>query len=65
MGRCAVHFAVDDEEVKFCTELKGKASDFLPFNKGKENGGAGNPVNPGWGEDSVPLGGDPHPRGAD
>ena len=47
MGRCAVHFAVDDEEVKFCTELKGKASDFLPFNKGKENGGAGNPVNPG------------------
>ena len=25
MGRCAVHFAVDDEEVKFCTELKGKA----------------------------------------
>ena len=47
LGRCAVHFAVDDEEVRFCTELKGKASDFLPFNKGKENGGAGNPVNPG------------------
>ena len=47
LGRCAVHFAVDDEEVKFCTELKGKSSDFLPFNRGKENGGAGNPVNPG------------------
>ena len=47
LGRCAVHFAVDDEEVKFCTELKGKASDFLPFNRGKENGGRGNPVNPG------------------
>ena len=47
LGRCVVHFAVDDEDVKFCTELKGKASDFLPFNKGKENGGAGNPVNPG------------------
>ena len=47
MGRCAVHFALDDEEVKFCTELKGKASDFLPFNKGKDDGGAGNPVNPG------------------
>ena len=46
LGRCAVHFAVDDEEVKFCTELKGKSSDFLPFNKGKENGGAGNPINP-------------------
>ena len=46
LGRCAVHFAVDDEEVKFCTEMKGKASDFLPFNKGREDGGAGNPVNP-------------------
>ena len=46
VGRCAVHFAVDDEEVKFCTELKGKQSDFLPFNKGKDDGGAGNPVNP-------------------
>ena len=46
LGRCAVHFAVDDEEVRFCTELKGKASDFLPFNKGRKNGGAGNPVNP-------------------
>ena len=47
LGRCTVHFAVDDEDVKFCTELKGKQSDFLPFNKGKENGGAGNPVNQG------------------
>ena len=46
LGRCAVHFAVDDEEVRFCTQLKGKQSDFLPFNKGKEDGGAGNPVNP-------------------
>ena len=46
-GRCAVHFAVDDEEAQFCTELKGKASDFLPFNKGRHDGGAGNPVNPG------------------
>ena len=47
VGRCAVHFAVDDEEVKFCTELRGKASEFLPFNKGRDDGGAGNPVNPG------------------
>ena len=47
LGRCAVHLAVDDEEVRFCTELKGKQSDFLPFNKGKTDGGAGNPVNPG------------------
>ena len=33
-GRCMVHFAVDDQEVRFCTELKGKDSWFLPFNKG-------------------------------
>ena len=33
-GRCVVHFAVDDSEVRMCTELKGKASWFLPFNKG-------------------------------
>ena len=46
LGRCAAHFAVDDEEVRFCTELKGKQSDFLPFNKGRDDGGAGNPVNP-------------------
>ena len=44
-SRCAVHFAVDDQEVRFCTELAGKQSSFLPFNKGY-NGGAGNPVNP-------------------
>lgn len=43
--RCAVHFAVDDDNVKMCTELKGKESWFLPFDKGV-NGGAGNPVNP-------------------
>lgn len=43
--RCIVHFAVDDSEVKMCTELKGKASWFLPFNKGF-NDGAGNPPNP-------------------
>ena len=40
--RCAVHFAVDDDEIMMCTELKGKDSWFLPFNKGV-NGGAGNP----------------------
>ena len=44
-GRCAVHFAVDDQEVRFCTKLAGKQSEFLPFNKGFNNG-AGNPVNP-------------------
>ena len=44
-GRCIVHFAVDDQEVRFCTHLKGKDSWFLPFNKGW-NDGAGNPPNP-------------------
>jgi len=44
-GRCVAHFAVDDHEVKFCAHLKGKASWFLPFNKGW-NDGAGNPPNP-------------------
>jgi type I restriction enzyme, R subunit len=36
---------VDDAEVRMCTELRGKASWFLPFNKGW-NDGAGNPPNP-------------------
>jgi type I restriction enzyme R subunit len=44
-GRCVVHFAVDDGEVRMCTELKGKGSWFLPFDKGY-NDGAGNPPNP-------------------
>ena len=39
-----VHFAVDDQEVRFCTHLKGKDSWFLPFNLGW-NDGAGNPPN--------------------
>ena len=43
-GRCMAHFAVDEHEVRFCTQLKGKASWFLPFNKGW-NDGAGNPPN--------------------
>jgi type I restriction enzyme R subunit len=49
-GRCIVHFAVDDHEVRMCTELKGskgmaKDSWFLPFDQGW-NQGAGNPPNP-------------------
>jgi type I restriction enzyme R subunit len=45
LGRCIAHFAVDDNEAYFCTELEGKASWFLPFNQGW-NSGAGNPPNP-------------------
>ena len=51
-ARCMVHFAADTESVFMCSELKGKASFFIPFNKGLNDGkatppfGAGNPVNP-------------------
>jgi len=50
-ARCMVHFAADTEQVFMCSELKGKASFFIPFNKGLNDGkaippfGAGNPVN--------------------
>ena len=40
--RCLVHFAVDTEEVYMTTKLEDKATWFLPFNKGFEQG-AGNP----------------------
>ena len=45
-GRCVAHFAVDEHEARFCTHLRGKASWFLPFNRGW-NGGAGNPPRAG------------------
>ena len=41
--RCIVHFAVDDDEIYMCTELKKEKSFFMPFNKGNNNG---NPRNP-------------------
>ncbi|MBU1746198.1 MAG: type I restriction endonuclease subunit R [Chloroflexi bacterium] len=44
-GRCVVHFALDEHEVRMCTHLKGKASWFLPFDQGWDDG-AGNPPNP-------------------
>jgi type I restriction enzyme R subunit len=44
-GRCLVHMAVDTDEVYMTTKLAGKATFFLPFNKG-HNFGAGNPPNP-------------------
>jgi Type I restriction enzyme R protein N terminus (HSDR_N) len=67
-GRCVVHFAVDDSEVQMCTELRGKGSWFLPFNKGYHDG-AGNPPNPHglktdylWREVLTPAGLSQHPR---
>ena len=44
-GRCAAHMAVDENRVRFCTELAGRKSVFLPFDQGHD-GGAGNPPNP-------------------
>ena len=44
LGRCVAHFALDENEVRFCTHLNGKSSVFLPFNRGW-NEGAGNPPN--------------------
>lgn len=41
-GVCLSHFAVDPELVYMTVELKGKGTDFLPFNQGRD-GGAGNP----------------------
>lgn len=40
--RTLVHFAVDTEAVMMTTRLAGTATQFLPFNKGWDNG-AGNP----------------------
>lgn len=45
-GRCLVHLAVDTDEVWMTTKLAGAKTFFLPFNKGNEHHGAGNPVNP-------------------
>ena len=43
-----VHFAVSQYEVYMCTHLAGNESNFLPFNKGRSDGGKGNdiPENP-------------------
>ncbi len=43
--RAVVHFAVDTESVAMTTRLAGKATRFLPFNRGHGRG-AGNPPNP-------------------
>ncbi|KAB7627752.1 type I restriction endonuclease subunit R [Alkalilimnicola sp. S0819] len=41
-----VHFVVSQEEVWMSTRLAGKDTFFLPFNRGTNEGGAGNPPNP-------------------
>ncbi len=44
--RAIVHFAVSTDEVYMTTKLAGSKTFFLPFNKGREDGSAGNPPNP-------------------
>ncbi len=44
LRRAVVHFAVDTERVAMATRLEGKATRFLPFNRGHDLG-AGNPPN--------------------
>ncbi|MFI8367615.1 type I restriction endonuclease subunit R [Streptomyces sp. NPDC085466] len=45
-GRGAlVHFAVSNDEVWMTTKLASEKTVFLPFNRGTEDGGAGNPLN--------------------
>jgi len=44
--RALVHFAVSEDEVWMTTKLDGAKTRFLPFNRGAEDGGAGNPLNP-------------------
>lgn len=43
--RVPAHFAVDNDLVYITTKLAGRATEFLPFNKGHDDG-AGNPPNP-------------------
>ena len=46
-GRCLAFFAVDEDVVQFSSHLRGHATVFWPFNKGK-NGGGGNPPTSGF-----------------
>lgn len=47
LSRCLVHFAVSPSLVYLTTQLKGRDTEFLPFNLGTQ-GGAGNPTAPGY-----------------
>ena len=38
-----VHFAISENEIWMCTNLEGRKPKFLPFNRGTEDGHAGNP----------------------
>jgi type I restriction enzyme R subunit len=46
--RALVHFAVDPDEVWMTTQLKGKETFFLPFNRGNNHGAGNPPVENNW-----------------
>ena len=46
--RTLVHFAVDPDEVWMTTRLRGKETDFLPFNRGNNHGAGNRPVEGNW-----------------
>ncbi|MEJ0086404.1 MAG: type I restriction endonuclease [Pseudomonadota bacterium] len=46
--RALVHFAVDPDEVRMTTRLKGKETVFLPFNRGNGHGAGNPPVQGNW-----------------
>ena len=46
--RALVHFAVDPDEVWMTTRLRGKETDFLPFNRGNNHGAGNAPVEENW-----------------
>jgi type I restriction enzyme R subunit len=46
--RALVHFAVDPDEVWMMTRLRGKETQFLPFNRGNNHGAGNPPVEGNW-----------------
>ena len=46
--RALVHFAVDPDDVWMTTRLRGKETDFLPFNRGNNHGAGNSPVEGNW-----------------
>jgi len=46
--RALVHFAVDPDEVWMTTRLRGRETDFLPLNRGNNNGAGNPPVEGTW-----------------
>ena len=46
--RALVHFAVDPDEVWMTTRLRGKETDFLPFNRGDHHRAGNPPIQGNW-----------------